>query len=69
MYFKDLRVIGIGATTSRQATVGSMINPKTIWDEFRNSLRPSTRTILHDFNGVVKPGEMLRESIPRMHGS
>lgn len=61
VYFKGLRVIGVGATASYQATVGSMFNPKAIWREFKSSLRPSTRTILHDFSGVVKPGEMLRE--------
>ena len=38
-----------------------MLNPKVIWEEFRNSRRPSTRRILHDFNGVVRPGQMLRE--------
>ena len=63
VYFKDLRVTGVGATASHQATIGSMFNPKVILEEARNALRPSTRTILHDFNGVVKPGEMLREFI------
>jgi len=61
VYFKNLRVTGVGATASYQETVGSILNPKIIWRECRNALRPSTRTILHDFNGVVKPGEMLRE--------
>ena len=63
VYFKDLRVTGVGATVSHQATIGSMFNPKVILEESRGALRPSTRTILHDFNGVIKPGEMLREFI------
>ena len=46
-----------------------MLNPKVIWKEFRNSLRPSTRKILHDFNGVLKPGEMLREFLPSLRDS
>ena len=65
VYFKDLRVTGIGATASYQETVGSMFNPKVIWRGCKSSLRPATRTILHDFNGVVRPGEMLRKSIYR----
>jgi len=64
VYFKDLNVIGVGATASHQATVGSMYNPKAIWRDFRSSLRPSTRKILHDFNGVLKPGKMLRKFVP-----
>ena len=63
VYFKNLRVTGAGATATYQSTVGSMFNPKAIFQGCRSKLRPSTRTILHDFNGVVKPGEMLRESI------
>jgi len=42
-----------------------MFNPKTVWRDFRSSRRPSTRKILHDFNGVLKPGEMLREFVTR----
>ena len=64
--FSGLRVLGVGATASHQETVGSMLNPKVIWQACRSSLRPpATRTILHDFNGVMRPGEMLRESICR----
>jgi ATP-binding cassette subfamily G (WHITE) protein 2 (SNQ2) len=65
VYFRDLYVTGVGAKVSHQATVGSMFNPKVIWEEFRNALRPSTRRILYDFNGVVRPGEMLRELVLR----
>lgn len=61
VYFRNLQVTGVGATGSHQSTVGSKFNPKVIWEEFRNSRRPSTRRILHDFNGVVRPGQMLRE--------
>jgi ATP-binding cassette subfamily G (WHITE) protein 2 (SNQ2) len=64
VYFKNLHVTGIGATASHQATVGSMFNPKVIWEGFRSALRPSTRRILYDFNGVVKPEEMLRKFAP-----
>ena len=64
IYFKGLRVLGVGATASHQETFGSMFNPKDIWQACRGLLRPpATRTILHDFNGVIRPGEMLRESI------
>ena len=66
VYFKNLHVTGVGATTSHQATIGSTFNPKVIWEGFRNSRGPSTRNILHDFNGVVKPGEMLREFLPSL---
>jgi hypothetical protein len=65
VYFSNLRVVGGGITASRQATVGSMMNPKVIWEGCRGSRRSSTRTILHDFNGVVRPGEMLRKFIRR----
>ena len=50
------------ATTSHR-TVGSTFNLKEIWQACRSSIRPATGTILHDFNSVLRPGEMLRESI------
>ena len=62
VYFKDLRVIGAGASSSFQNTVGSRLNPKAIYDDIRRALRPETRDILSGFNGVVRPGEMLRKS-------
>lgn len=62
VYFKDLRVIGTGASSSFQDTVGSRLNPKVAYDDIRRALRPKTRDILSEFNGVVRPGEMLRKS-------
>lgn len=62
VYFKGLRVIGTGASSSFQNTVGSRLNPKVAYDDIRRALRPQTRDILSGFNGVVRPGEMLRKS-------
>ena len=62
VYFKDLTVIGTGASSSFQNTVGSGLNPKTAYDDIRRGLRPETRNILSGFNGVIRPGEMLRKS-------
>jgi ATP-binding cassette subfamily G (WHITE) protein 2 (SNQ2) len=64
VYFKNLHVTGVGATASHQSTAGSTFNPKAIWEEFRNALRPSMGRILHDFNGVVWPEEMLCKFAP-----
>ena len=61
VYFKDLRVVGTGATSSFQNTVGSTLNPKVVYDNIRHTLRPETRDILSGFNGVIRPGEMLRK--------
>lgn len=59
VYFRDLRVIGTGASSSFQDTVGSRLNPKVAYDDIRRFIRPQTRDILSGFNGVVRPGEML----------
>jgi len=63
VYFKDLRVVGKGASSYFQNTVGSRLNPKFIYEDIRRAIRPGTRDILSGFNGVVRPGEMLRESL------
>ena len=63
VYFKDLRVIGKGASSYFQNTVGSRLNPKVAYDDIHRALRPETRHILSGFSGVVRPGEMLRESL------
>ncbi|KAH8995938.1 hypothetical protein EDB92DRAFT_1942830 [Lactarius akahatsu] len=47
--FKDLRVVGLGAATSYQPTLGSFFNPK-----------PTLRDIFSGSEGIVRPGEMLR---------
>ena len=60
MYFKDLRVVGTGGSAFFQSTVGSKFNPKVAYYDIRRALRPETRDILSGFNGVIRPGEMLR---------
>ena len=43
--------------------MGSRLNPNVAYDDIRRALRPETRDILSGFNGVVRPGEMLRRSL------
>jgi ATP-binding cassette subfamily G (WHITE) protein 2 (SNQ2) len=58
--FKDLHVVGLGAAASYQRTFGSYFNPKDIVENFRTMRHPPLRDILSGFEGVVRPGEMLR---------
>jgi ATP-binding cassette subfamily G (WHITE) protein 2 (SNQ2) len=58
--FQDLRVVGLGAAASYQPTFGSMFNPKAILQNIQTLRHPPLRDILSGFEGVVRPGEMLR---------
>ena len=58
--FENLRVVGLGAAATYQPTLGSMLNPKTIFEGIQGIRHPALRDILTDFYGVVRPGEMLR---------
>lgn len=57
--FRDLRVIGVGASTALQPTVGSQFSPRSLLSAINNWRRPPLRDILSGFEGVVRPGEML----------
>jgi ATP-binding cassette, subfamily G (WHITE), member 2, SNQ2 len=61
--FKDLHVVGLGAAASYQNTFGSVFSPMVIMEKIRTSRHPPLRDILAGFEGVVRPGEMLRSSI------
>lgn len=55
--FKNLKVSGSGSAINLQSTVGSaLIAPLRIHQSFG---RKTEKTILNDFNGVVKSGELL----------
>jgi ATP-binding cassette subfamily G (WHITE) protein 2 (SNQ2) len=58
--FKDLHVVGLGATATFQPTFGSMFNPRVILENIQTLRHPPLRDILTGFEGVVRPGEMLR---------
>jgi ATP-binding cassette subfamily G (WHITE) protein 2 (SNQ2) len=58
--FKDLHVVGLGAAASFQPTFGSTFNPKVILEKIQTLRHPPLRDILNGFEGVVRPGEMLR---------
>jgi ATP-binding cassette subfamily G (WHITE) protein 2 (SNQ2) len=58
--FKDLRVVGLGAAASYQPTFGSTFNPKAILENIQTLRHPPVRNILSGFEGVIRPGEMLR---------
>lgn len=61
MVFNDLLVRGVGTSSSYQPTLGSILNPLTMLEEIKNARHPPLRDIISGFEGVVKPGEMLRE--------
>ena len=58
--FENLNVVGLGAGASFQPTLGSMFNPKVIIEQIQTMRHPPLRDILSGFEGVIRPGEMLR---------
>ncbi|CAA7262034.1 unnamed protein product [Cyclocybe aegerita] len=57
--FQNLHVTGLGTSDSFQPTLGSALNPLTIFETVQKRRHPTVRDILVGFEGVVKPGEML----------
>jgi len=58
--FENLRVVGLGSSASFQPTLGSLLNPLSILSALKTLRHPPLRDILSGFEGVVRPGEMLR---------
>ena len=63
VYFKDLRVTGLGASVSYQPTVGSLFDLRNHFQAFHQLRHPAIRNIIDGFDGVVRPGQMLRECL------
>jgi len=61
--FENLGVVGLGASASYQQTLGSIFNPINIVRAVQSLRHPPLRDILTDFEGVIRPGEMLRKSL------
>ncbi|KAG6897004.1 hypothetical protein C0992_004715 [Termitomyces sp. T32_za158] len=57
--FRDLEVVGLGASDTHQPTLGSLFSHKTVQANIHAARHPPVRSILSGFEGVVKPGEML----------
>jgi len=57
--FKDLKVVGLGASASYQPTIGSVLNPMNVLEAIHTFRHPPIKDILTGFEGVVRPGEML----------
>ncbi|KAF4598086.1 hypothetical protein EYR38_006480 [Pleurotus pulmonarius] len=57
--FRDLRVVGIGASASHIPTLGSVLNPFLLFERIQTARHPPLKDILSGFEGVVRPGEML----------
>ena len=51
----------MGASASFQPTLGSLFNPMNLVHAVQTLRHPPVRDIISGFNGVVRPGEMLRE--------
>jgi ATP-binding cassette subfamily G (WHITE) protein 2 (SNQ2) len=62
--FRDLRVSGLTAASSYFPTLGSLFNPMSIIENVQSLRHPNVRDILSGFEGVMKPGEMIRKSYP-----
>jgi len=60
--FKDLKVVGIGSATNYMETFGSKFDPTVLLEKLRGPRSPPLKTILLGFEGVVRPGEMLRKA-------
>ena len=58
--FKDLKVVGLGASASYQPTLGSVLNPLNALEAINAFRHPPIKDILTGFEGVIRPGEMLR---------
>lgn len=61
--FKDLKVVGLGASASYQPTLGSLMNPLNMLESIKTLRHPPIKDIISNFEGVIRPGEMLRELI------
>lgn len=61
--FERLRVVGLGASASFQPTLGSLLNPWNIVKGVLAARHPPVRDILSNFEGVVRPSEMLCECL------
>ncbi|KAK7045764.1 ATP-binding cassette transporter snq2 [Paramarasmius palmivorus] len=57
--FENLRVVGLGSSSSYQPTFGSLFDPFVMLEKIQNLRHPPIKDILVDFEGTVKPGEML----------
>lgn len=59
--FRNLKVVGLGAAAAHFSTVGSVLNPMIALEKIQTLRHPPLRDIISGFEGVVRPGEMLRE--------
>ncbi|KAJ7110524.1 pleiotropic drug resistance ABC transporter [Mycena epipterygia] len=57
--FENLRVVGLGASASYQPTLGSTLNPLSLFEKIKGLRHPPLKNIIDGFSGVVRPGEML----------
>ncbi|KAK0449820.1 pleiotropic drug resistance ABC transporter [Desarmillaria tabescens] len=57
--FRNLRVVGMGASSSHQPTLGTALDPRSILGIIQKIRHPPVRDIISGFEGVVRPGEML----------
>lgn len=61
--FHNLRVVGLGSAENYQSTFGSLFDPHVLLQSLHEARKPPLRDILSGFEGVVRPGEMLRQSL------